>query len=358
MANDTRSTNQRKSFRCKVVDTGRRCELIVGSDVLAARLLDESAGGLAVAVDRLAGLEVDQTAELHTDAGRFSVRVANIVEIAPTEDADDGADKQQHRSFRLGLSRLGETSLPDPSKVSLLAGRLRFRPWQRHSSNGMPLLTGGLLPIAVVAVPVGLVCLLWFAGQSTTSWLSQWGNPAATSTEPSRGRWLPSLSQPLANDSPFSESPARSWKTDSASDDRTPAFSPDDRHGRKTSRLTPLSGQELADMIRRLLGADPLILSEVVEYLQLTAEQQERIGRVIAASTEAIRNLNTQTPGEQRKKIAKQREQLRHQARREAIEVLTDEQRARWNKLIGQPERPPIDGRGSTPGNDGEASPL
>ena len=54
MGGKRQGRDQRKSFRCTVADTCQRCELKVGSHLLPARLLDESAGGFAVLVDHLA----------------------------------------------------------------------------------------------------------------------------------------------------------------------------------------------------------------------------------------------------------------------------------------------------------------
>ena len=336
MASDTQSPNQRRSFRCKVVDAGRLCQLIVGADVLSARLLDESAGGFAVAVDRLAGLEVGQTAELRTDTGHFSVRVANVAETTPSEDANAPAE-EQHRSFRLGLMRLGEISLPEPPGVSVLAGSLLFRPWQWHPSNGSPTLIGGLLAMAVVIVPLGLIYVFWYAGQSNRAWIPQWGNPPMASSESSHGRWVPAPLRQSADDLPSSKNPAEPPEFEPPFDNVASASGGGQTRGQTTSWSSSFSEQEWYDAIQRLPGADPLTLPEVVEYLQLTADQQERIGRVIEATAKAIRDLDSQLPGQQRKEITEQREQLRAQARREALKILTDEQRARWNKLIGQP---------------------
>jgi hypothetical protein len=77
-------SNQRLSFRCTVADTRQRCELRIGADVLPATLLDESAGGFGVLVERLAGLEVNQTAELRTDTGWSLVRVVHLSEANPS----------------------------------------------------------------------------------------------------------------------------------------------------------------------------------------------------------------------------------------------------------------------------------
>jgi len=73
--------------------------LRVGSNVMPALLMDRSAGGFAVVIDRADGLKAGKKVELITDLGRFKVRVVYINKIAPPKDAPTQSDVW----FRLGL---------------------------------------------------------------------------------------------------------------------------------------------------------------------------------------------------------------------------------------------------------------
>ena len=78
--------DERKSCRCTVPQDRQACELKVGANVLLALLVDKSAGGFGVLVDRLGGLKTGEKAELHTDMGQFTVRIVHIREVALPKD--------------------------------------------------------------------------------------------------------------------------------------------------------------------------------------------------------------------------------------------------------------------------------
>ncbi len=326
MSSERQNQDQRNSFRCMVVDARRRCELKVGSSVLPAMLLNESAGGFAVLVDRLAGLSIDQTAQLHTDAGWFEVLVVHVAEVDPTED-DGIAAGEQNSWFRLGLSRLGEAALPDQPAVSLLAGSLRFHLGQWYPSGGMLTILGVLLAVVAVAAPVALMNMHWHAGPSGVAWLLQWSNRSIVASKARHSAPLPGLARPAADDSPFSSGPAF--------DDGNSVFDPDSGQVRK-SRQSSLSSQGPHDSIRLLPGAAAMALPEIVEQLQLTTDQQEQIRQLIEATSQAMRNLDAQLQGRQRQQISEFRTQLLDESRRKALELLTGQQRVQWEKLTGK----------------------
>jgi hypothetical protein len=93
------SREDRKSPRSAVPQARRSCELRVGSSVMAALLMDRSAGGFAVVVDRIEGLKAGKKVELVTDLGRFKVKVVYINKIARPKDASTQSDVW----YRLGL---------------------------------------------------------------------------------------------------------------------------------------------------------------------------------------------------------------------------------------------------------------
>jgi mevalonate pyrophosphate decarboxylase len=70
MSIEGKGRNRRESFRCAVADTSRDCALNVGSEMQQAKLLDESAGGFAVLVDCLVGLNIPRE---HPEPGNPSI---------------------------------------------------------------------------------------------------------------------------------------------------------------------------------------------------------------------------------------------------------------------------------------------
>ena len=127
---------QRASFRCVVPESRQSCELKIGSGLVPAVLVDESAGGFSVALDRPPGLDAGQTAELHTDAGWFAVRVAHVKPIVASEGDDPVATEEPSQWFRLGLVRMEEIRAPLPPRVSRFAGNLLNKLWPSREGGG------------------------------------------------------------------------------------------------------------------------------------------------------------------------------------------------------------------------------
>jgi hypothetical protein len=93
------SREDRRSPRSSVPLARRSCELRIGSEVLPALLMDRSAGGFAVVIDRIDGLKAGKKVELLTDLGRFKVKVVYINKVARPKDVPIQSDVW----FRLGL---------------------------------------------------------------------------------------------------------------------------------------------------------------------------------------------------------------------------------------------------------------
>jgi hypothetical protein len=79
----------------------------------------------------------------------------------------------------------------------------------------------------------------------------------------------------------------------------------------------------------------------VIGRLRLSGAQQRQIRRIIDATTGALRQLDLEASreGVQRRDVAGLREELLDKSRRDALDVLTSEQRAQWDKLL-QPAQP------------------
>ena len=321
MSTENPNQNQRTSFRCTVAESRQDCILRIGQRALPAKLIDESVGGFAILVDELAGLENEQTAELATDAGSFTVRIVHISKVTPT-DINIAADRETP-CFRLGLVRLGETGLPQEPKASILAGSLRFNLGQFNSLSGIIVVVGILGTTLLVAAPMGWISGAWHAAQFGAKQFMQDKDQQAESHSQES---LPGQLRSATGDSPF---PAQ--RSDVRQ--KSSAFGDGNGHASQSAFSTSKSNRYL-----RLPGATPLVLPEVVEKLQLTADQQSRIRDLADATSKAMRSLDTQLRGQQRRHITEQREELLKQAREEALKVLTKEQRAEWDAMVGKPK--------------------
>jgi hypothetical protein len=95
--------DQRKSSRQAVPSSRQTCELKVGANLISAVVVNESQGGFAVLASSLEGLKIGKKAQLHTDAGWFTVRVVYVNKVAAPKKTDRDCDSW----FRLGLKKAG-----------------------------------------------------------------------------------------------------------------------------------------------------------------------------------------------------------------------------------------------------------
>jgi uncharacterized protein YbcI len=92
---------RRKSSRSIVPTDRRSCELKVGRKRFSASLVNESQGGFAVWMNRRESLKIGKKIRLHTDKGRFTVRVIYVIEVAKSQIATpEGASR-----FQLGFNK-------------------------------------------------------------------------------------------------------------------------------------------------------------------------------------------------------------------------------------------------------------
>lgn len=302
------NSDQRKSFRCAVVDGRQRCELTLGDDIVPAKLVDESAGGFAVLVHRPAAPTSDQPAQIRTAGGCYHVRLVHIQEVL--NDDEENEEKEEATEpgawYRLGLRRLNEVVTPERPGFWRRLQSLFPASRQWRVPDGFPLVSGLLL----IAVGVGVTIVLMN---------SPW---ALWKQEDFR---MPDSPEPVAPFSKGFQPPSESgWSP------KLPFFS--DGAGKpESSRGTSPSG---INALLHLPGAAPLALPEVVQRLQLTEDQQQRIRQLIESTEQAVREVNGRSMNGKRHRVLEERTRLLDQARREAIQLLTDEQRAEWQKMV------------------------
>ena len=74
-------------------------------------------------------------------------------------------------------------------------------------------------------------------------------------------------------------------------------------------------------------------LPEVHEYLRLSRSQRESIRQVLAMTADVLRRLDERLGDADPEQRAQLRSALLEEARRRILEMLTPEQRARWDEL-------------------------
>jgi hypothetical protein len=313
-----RPPNRREWCRFLVVDNCRPLELRVGDEVLPAKLLDESAGGFGVMVDRLAGLEVGRTAELFTNAGRCIVRVVHVTRIAPPE-CGSAAGETPGVQYQLGLLRLDDAVSAEQPTVSYWFQR-GLPQW--YGSHGTATTVGGLLAAAVVVVPLGLMIGLWYSGRSK----------AGTATESSRSTLsgvLPGTATSMVRSASSSEGGSRESAESGTSASRISG------PVQWTDRPYSTPSLEVERLVRRLPGVTALTLPDIATRLRLTEAQQRQIRRVLDSVIQTIRELERELPGQQRQEMSQIRGRLYDEALQKSLKVLTDQQQAEWQKLTG-----------------------
>lgn len=136
MSSTDTNTDLRGSFRCPVAESRQHCVLHVGGERYPGRLLDESAGGFAVLLDKQPAVEVAQTALLQTDSGCFQVRVMYMAEALPPLGSRLPESDAPTQWYRLGLGRMGDALPEQEPMASKYAERFGLRKRDASGAKG------------------------------------------------------------------------------------------------------------------------------------------------------------------------------------------------------------------------------
>ena len=346
---------KRGAFRCGVQTPRQGGVLQVGGVEIPVQLLDESAGGFAVLADRDPGVEVNDIVGLRTDAGWHEVRVARMSSEPTTAEAGRRTDAARPGT-RLGLERLRDLEPWEASR--------RWMSWRDRLrvAGFFPLGKGNVLVGVIFAsvITVGLVAiaiLLCRSDQGFTmlaTGLSQPAHPSPRAESTRRPEAGASREEGTPSEGP-SSAPDSVSERKLASDDSTRGSSPppgrpawDRTIDEAIEVFYPASGgapssslayppsredEPWRTMVRRLPGAAAFLVKEVVQELGLTEQQVGRMERLVELTGEAIGQIPVRWPHETRWQHDAKRQILVAEARRRALEVLTEEQRARWETL-------------------------
>ena len=258
--------------------------LKVGDVQFPVRLMDESAGGFAVLTDRPPDVAVGQVVQLATDADWCHVHVTHVVPLEAAEQTGPTGG-----AFRLGLFRLGDVELPVERSFWRVFDGLRFPLHHKFASTGSIFVLGMLLALIVVLLPVRMLGGFQLGGGQSRNSDSPW------SPLPSNAAGRPQENPPLAENTPTKSEPAA------------------------RSSLRTLRNES-----HTLSGAAPLVLPDFVQALGLTTSQQKQIHKIVAASHEAVREIEAKS---RRDELPAIRARVLDEARGQAMKVLNGEQR-------------------------------
>jgi hypothetical protein len=82
-----------------------------------------------------------------------------------------------------------------------------------------------------------------------------------------------------------------------------------------------------------LPGPEPFAAPQVVQALELTAEQQTKLNAMIEATVGALRECDERWQSDSRHTHSKKRAIVMDAARQEALKILTERQREKWMEI-------------------------
>jgi hypothetical protein len=331
MESQEHSGNQRQSFRCPIDLSRQGTELVVGGAHIPARLLDESAGGFGVLVPARAIVSANDKVVLHIAAGWFEVVVANVASLDEFGPAADLGAEEGATVLRVGLRRVREIDPPRRDRAALRRARILLRLSRIFPTRLSMLVRGLVFTVLVVIVPVAASLFLQHGGTPILGKIAAWLDEAAVSlfSPPDRepGEWLSPVAPSAAPDEPSSE-----WTLDGGGDAVAPAL--------PTTTNNALFPQRdnLRKTIQRLPGESAFVLPEVAGHLALAEAQRAEIRRIVEASARQLQELEIQSAGSSREQLTRMRAVILEQARRQALDTLTEGQRNRWQEIAGVEE--------------------
>jgi hypothetical protein len=277
---------KRNAFRCPVSQPEHVALLRVGKKrQMRVQLLDESAGGFAVLADRHPGVQAGDVVRLCTESGWHEVRVVHVCKHRPAVAEGESLGESEGPQFRVGFERLRDLAPREGARC--------LRAWFGRLGIGrsLPLFSSAAVVVVVLLLSVTAALA---AGAAI---LHQIVNSRPTSQSA-----LSQLEEPISSSAPS-------------------------RNADGPSQTMPT--------IARLPGASPFASKEVARELELSQSQQEEIGRIVDLSGEAVRQIPLRWPGQTREQHDEKRQILLDEARRRILQLLTEEQRDRWEALQG-----------------------
>jgi hypothetical protein len=309
MASPKQPVEKRATFRCPVPAARQEAELQAGESWLRVQLLDESSGGVAALAESASGLTRGTVTRLKAAGSELEVKV---VYICPIDAASlpQGSVITGTEPVRIGLQRLRDLTKLSKTAAPSKAERRRSGRTPQLSSGMSFWLLGVAMATLVIAIPMALLGVKGGDGRSSLlSPVVRWVRQAT-----------PWTARQSSSESP--QAPSGSSQTDAVT----------------VASSQPKPKSEFGKKLDEMPGAIALTLPKVIHDLRLTTVQQERIGRIMEMTNQAMRSFEAADRPEQWERTAHKRTQLLQAARREALEILNPQQRARWNAIVeGRP---------------------
>jgi hypothetical protein len=301
---------QRKYHRFPVPGSRQEGELRFGDSRIAIRLLDQSANGFAAMAWQTPVAGIGCKAIMRAGDDWFEVCLKNVTQIDIPQCDEDPPPGDQVKCYRLGLYRLGDISNPDQKEEKWSWPVLR-----ENLKNVMPANTttfgfGLLFVCIVIGLPV--LAILFFQHLK-----------GGTGGDPGRfSKNIAYVDEQMKKD--------LDWENLSAggSSEVAPVVSLE-AGAAAVERLANYA-EELNHIIHGKPGASVFIAPQIIQQLNITKEQQDKIRAIVDATSEAIDALKAHVDG------AISPEQYQHLfdlARNNALQLLTDDQRRKWQNL-------------------------
>lgn len=262
------------------------CILAIGSQFLAAVFAEETESSVHVLIQGNPLFWVEEAGVLQMSDMEVPVRVSNIVRVEMESDEDEFAPSTP--MFRVGLARLGRSEgplRPEPSPVPAKDARSKLLSLSTLAKIRPS--WAGLIALAMIVTPLLLMAAAWIYVRPAS--------PAASLEKVTDGAKVELPSSPMGGNSSAPSEP------DAA--------------------------------ILRLPGVEPFLNEAVARKLELTPSQEGACQRLNDTTQAALVDLEKYWETTGRLEIARRRNVLLEAARREALQLLTDQQRQQWDAL-------------------------
>lgn len=297
---------------CRFVSADPRFDsvLLVGRREIPAGIVDESSGGFCILVGQAAGVEVEAVVRLRTKTGCYEVRVANIQRVS---NDDQPPSEVQPEAYRLGLQRLRELEIgpPEIAKPSWLAT------YQHMMPGGTMVGVLVFILALVVAAPLTVAGLMFGWDKMGVEQLVDWAGSA------------------MARDNAASapRSSKRAHPAERPADETSQSSAAVARDTSSADRPNQADLEQFRIMLAHSPGADALLLPEVARRLTLTPSQRQQLQALSQATRQALDQLDQRAKTDSRQERTRKRDVLFGEARKQALRVLTPQQRSRWEAL-------------------------
>jgi hypothetical protein len=303
-------SDKRQSCRFPVPDLRQEGELRFGDIRMPIRVLDQSATGFAAMALQPSDVAVGSKGLLRAGDDWFEISLVNCTPIEPPESEDDSSVDDQTQFFRLGLYRLADISDPDEKQPGWMQPLLHV-----CFSNVMPekssaLGFGLLFVFIVVVLPVMAILIIQQSNSNKVVDAKGFRKNIA-------GQAIETKANPDWESIPTT---TRSIAKSMITAENTPTY---------LGRLANYA-DDLINIIRSTPGASVFMVPEVITKLGITETQKHQLKQIIDTTNDVVNEWEILR---NRAISPEEYQKLLQSARNNAMQVLTDDQRIKWQIL-------------------------